>query len=135
MRDVGGEDWTTVMGLLDSGSQGSCVNKRLSHSALTNPKLKSDPVTMIMADGNRSPSAITHYHDVVVRVAGSEERMALDSSSLSHDLIFGIPWHRKHNPHIDYEEETLTFRSEFCRQHCTHYGQTVRLYRRDDKPE
>jgi hypothetical protein len=129
IKDVDGDGWTLVMGLLDSGSQGSCVNKRLSQNALTHPIQKPNPVTMIMTDGNRSPSAITHYHLVTIRVAGSEELMALDSAPLSHDLIFGIPWHRKHNPHIDYENETLTFRSEYCRRHCAHHGQTVRLYR------
>jgi hypothetical protein len=135
MKDENGKDWTSVMGLLDSGSQGSCVNQRLSHKVLTNPELKSNPVTMIMADGNRSPSAITHYHLATIRIAGHEELIALDSAPLSHDLIFGMPWHRKHNPYIDYQDETLTFRSEFCRQHCAHYGKTILLYSRDDRPE
>ena len=46
-----------------------------------------------------------HHHFVTIRVAGSEERVTLDAAPLSHDMIFGAPWLRKHNPLIDFEEE------------------------------
>jgi hypothetical protein len=89
IKDIDGDGWTLVMRLLDSSSQSSCVNKRLSQNVLTDLKSKSNPVTMIMADENRSASAITSSHFVTVHIAGNEELVALDSASLSHNLIFG----------------------------------------------
>ena len=92
VRDKKGGAWTMTRGLLDSGSQGSCVNQPFSRDVLTTNKLKSTPTTMIMADGNNSPAGpITHYNPVAVRIARHKEQLALDTTSLSHDLIFGMP--------------------------------------------
>ena len=63
--------------------------------------------------------------------------VALDTMSLSHPIILGMPWHKEHNHHIDYQKNTLTFDSESCRQCCSHYGKTVPLrscYRKPQKP-
>lgn len=126
------EDWTVTRGLLDSGSQGSCVNKVFSTDALTDHRLKQTPTTMIMADGHDSPAGpITQYNPAKIRVAGHEEEIALDATSLSHPIILGMPWHKKHNPRIDYRGNTMTFDSEYCREGCSHYGKTVPLHTAD----
>jgi hypothetical protein len=126
------KDWTVVRGLLDSGSQGSCVNKTLSTNALTNHRMKPSPTTMIMADGHNSPMGpITQYNPIRLRVAGHEEDIALDTASLSHPIILGMPWHKKHNPRIDYQKNTLTFNSAYCHQNCRHYSKTIPLHPTD----
>ena len=125
-------DWTVMRGLLDSGSQGSCVNKALSTDALTDHREKTTPTTMIMADGHDSPMGpITQYNPVKVRIAGHEEQLALDTASLSHPIILGMPWHNRHNPKIDYSRNTITFDSDYCRANCSHYGTTVPLHPKD----
>ena len=131
------KDWTVTRGLLDSGSQGSCVNKALSTDALTDHREKTTPTTMIMADGHDSPAGpITQYNPVKIRIAGHEEPLALDTASLSHPIILGMPWHKRHNPKIDYPRNTMTFDSDYCRTNCRHYGTTVPLHPRDrPKPE
>jgi len=133
--DVGvkdGEGFTTQRGLVDSGSQGSCIQRELSKDALTTHKLKPSPTVMVMADGNQSPAGpITHHDITTICIAGHEEQVALDVASLSHPLIIGMPWLRKHNPHIDYHADTMTFRSDFCRQNCEHYDRTIALYPTD----
>ena len=126
VRDQSGKGFTATRGLLDSGSQGSCVNQKFSQDVLTDHKLKATPTTLIMADGNNSPAGpITHYDHVTARIAGHEEQLALDTTSLSHPIILGMPWHKKHNPRIDYPNDTLTFDSESCRENCDHYGKTI----------
>ena len=132
VRDQSGKGFTATRGLLDSGSQGSCVNQKFSQDVLTDHKLKATPTTLIMADGNNSPAGpITHYDHVTARIAGHEEQLALDTTSLSHPIILGMPWHKKHNPRIDYPNDTLTFDSESCRENCDHYGKTIALHSSD----
>ncbi|HXJ96583.1 MAG TPA: retropepsin-like aspartic protease, partial [Terriglobia bacterium] len=128
------KDWTVTRGLLDSGSQGSCVNKALSTDALTDHREKATPTTMIIADGHDSPAGpIIQYNSVKIRIAGQEEQLALDTASLSHPIILGMPWHKRHNPKIDYPRNTMTFDSEYCRKHCHHYGRTVPLHPKDSE--
>jgi hypothetical protein len=57
-----GKRFTTQRALVDGGSQGNCIQKKLFKDAPTTHNLKSSPTTMIMADGNCSPTGpITHY--------------------------------------------------------------------------
>jgi hypothetical protein len=134
VKDQDGGDLVSTRGMLDSGSQGSCVNRIFSHDALTNHHLKPIPTTVIMADGNNFRAGpITHYNRVTVSIAGHEEPLALDTTSLSHPIILGMPWHKKHNPEIDYMNNTLTFASEYCRTNCSHYGQTIPLHSSDQE--
>ena len=80
--------WTVTRRLLDSGSQGSCVNKALSTDALTDHHEKTTPMTMIMADRHDSPAEpITQYNPVNIYIASHEEQLALDTTSLSHPII------------------------------------------------
>jgi len=128
LREATGGDWINLRALLDTGSQGDCINQELSENHLTNHCLKPKPATMVMADGTHSSAGqITHYDPVVLRTAGHEEQASLDIASLSHGMILGMPWHKKHNPRIDYPNDVLTFCSDFCRENCSHYGKSVPL--------
>jgi hypothetical protein len=127
-----GKRFMTQRALVDGGSQGNCIQEELSKDAPATHKLKSSPTTMIMADGNHSSAGpIIHFDARTVRIAGHIEQLALDIAPLSHLLILGMPWLRKHNPHIDYHSDTMTFNSAFCRQNCEHWGRTITLYPTD----
>jgi hypothetical protein len=135
IRDCSGTGFVQTRGLLNSGSQGSCINQVFSNNVLTIHKLKPSLTTVIMADGNYSPAGpITRYDTVTIRIAGHEEQLALDTMSLAHPIILGMPWHRLHNPCIEYQNNTLTFDSESCRQHCDHHGKTIPLHPQDLDP-
>ena len=126
------KDWTVTRGLLNSGSQGSCVNKALSTDAPTDHREKATPTTMIMADGYDSPAGpITQYNPVKIQTVGHEEQLALDAASLSHPIILGMPWHKRHNPKIDYPGNTMTFDSNYCRANCSYYSTTISLHPTD----
>jgi len=132
VKERDGKEFTKVRGLLDSGSQGSCVNRELSTEVLTDHRVRSFPKIMIMADGNESPSGpITHYDPVTLRIAGGEEQVALDTATIAHSIILGMPWHKKHNPRINYQNDTVTFGSNSCRKSCEHYGRTIPLHPTD----
>jgi hypothetical protein len=135
VKDQDGGISTVTRGMLDSGSQGSCVNRKFSPHALTSHHLKPTPTAVIMADGSNSQAGpITHYNRVTACIAGHEEQLALDTTALSHPIILGMPWHKKHNPNIDYQNNTLTFASEYCRMNCGHYGKTIPLHSSDQDP-
>jgi hypothetical protein len=103
VKDRNNGGYVSTTGLLDSGSQGSCINKAFSHNTLTSHRLKDTPITVVMAERNQSSAGpVTHFNTVDVCIAGHEERLALDTMSLSHPVILGIPWHKEHNPRIDY---------------------------------
>jgi len=128
-------DWTVTRGLLDSGSQGSCVNKALLTDALTDHREKTTPTTMIMVDGYDSPAGpIIQYNPVKIHVAGHKEPLTLDTALLSHPIILGMPWHKRHNSKIDYPGNTMTFDSGYCRANCRHYGTIIPLHPKD-RPE
>ena len=135
-KDPDSGEWRTVRALLDSGSQGDCINRELSENYLTTRCLKSKPTTMIMADGNCSPAGpITHYSPINLRIAGHEECISMDIACLSHKIILGMLWHKKHSPKIDYQKNILQFTSKFCRRHCGHYGRSVPLHPERTTPE
>ena len=39
-----------------------------------------------------------------------------------------MPWLRKHDPAIHFGSNLLTFNSPYCREKCSHYGQTIPLH-------
>jgi len=86
------KNWTVMRGLLNSGSQGSCINKVLSTDVLTNHGEKTTPMTMIMADEyDSSVERITQYNPVRIRITGHKEPLTLDTIALSHPVILGMP--------------------------------------------
>jgi len=49
-------------------------------------------------------------------------------------MILGMPWHKTHNPKIDYSGNTITFDPKYYHLNCYCYSKTVLLDPRD-KPE
>src|SRR5215471_16640109 len=133
-QDERGGKWYETRALLDGGSQGSCINTKVSSNYLTSHTPKSTPTSMIMADGNVSTQGpITHYNPVNLRIGGSTEEYGLDITSLSHNILLGSPWLRRHNPTFNFRQGELTFLSDYCRHSCSHYGKTITLHR-ESKP-
>ena len=81
-----------MMGLLDSSSQGSYINKVYSHSILLDHNLKAIPITIVMADGSHSSAGpITHFDTISTHITGHKEQLALDIMSLIYSIILGMP--------------------------------------------
>ena len=133
-QDANGGDWFEARALLDGGSQGSCINNKVSENYLVSHTLKPTPTSMIMADGNFSTAGpITHYDPIHLRIGGNVEPYGLDITPLSHTIILGAPWLRRHNPTFNFREGELTFLSDYCRHCCSHYGKMITLHR-ESKP-
>ena len=42
-------------------------------------------------------------------------------------VVLGLPWLRRHDVHIGFARNTLTFDSEFCLHHCCTHGNAVMI--------
>src|SRR5213075_3033139 len=126
--------WYEARALLDGGSQGSCIDNKVSESCLFSHVPKPIPTIMIMADGTFSTTGpITHYNPIKLCVGGNVEPYALDTTPLGHSILLGTPWLSRHNPVVNFRQGELTFLSDYCHHYCTHYGKTIPLHR-ESKP-
>ena len=128
-QDVNGGDWFEARALLDEGSQGSCINNKVSESYLVSHTPKPTPTSMIMMDGNFSTTGpIMHYDLIHLCIGGNVKPYGLDITPLSHAIILSAPWLSWHNPTFNFQEGELTFLSDYCRHCCSHYGKTITLH-------
>src|SRR4030081_1523676 len=62
---------------------------------------------------------ITHIAHVDIDINGHTEKQIFYITNLGkYDIILGKPWLSKHNPHIDWAENAVTFNSNYCRTRC-----------------
>ena len=79
-----------------------------------------NPRRLFLADGEPTQSGdITHVAHVDIDINGHTEKQIFYITNLGkYDIILGKPWLAKHNPHIDWTENAVTFNSNYCRTRC-----------------
>jgi hypothetical protein len=104
--------------LVDSGaSQNYCCTQFMQRAGIKGPTLLSDETVML---GNGTRQKVTHLlPDLTVSIENYKQRLACYATDLGgqYDLILGKPWLAMHNPHIDWEKNTVTFQAH-GREHC-----------------
>jgi len=95
----------TVKALLDSGTTGMFMDKRMAAKHRFKLQRLERPVAVRNVDGtNNSGGAITHQVEVNVYYKSHVERMRMDMCDLEKiDVILGMPWLQAHNPEINWE--------------------------------
>jgi hypothetical protein len=102
----------TVRVLLDSGSQLNIINSDLArrHSS----SIRHLPVPRLATTVDGSPLSTGPIDSILIgrlTIGEYEDEVALHLAATSSvDIILGIPWHRRHNPDIDYTRNTLLLR-------------------------
>jgi len=93
----------TVKALLDSGTTGMFMDKRMAAKHRFKLQRLERPVAVRNVDGtNNSGGAITHQVEVNVYYKSHVERMRMDICDLEKiDVILGMPWLQAHNPEIN----------------------------------
>ena len=108
----------TASALLDCRAQGSLINNKFVQLYTIPLKPKPKPMILRLADGQTSHNKdLTQYAPVQLQLQDHHEHIALDVSTITHDIILGLPWFEKHNPTIDWETRTLSFDSDQCKAH------------------
>jgi Reverse transcriptase (RNA-dependent DNA polymerase)/RNase H-like domain found in reverse transcriptase len=107
--------------MLDSGSSGfAFVDLDYAHKNKLQRIPLHTPKDIRMFDGTEPRSGrITHCVRVELEMDNHREWMFMFITALSgYPVILGIPWLRRHNPHVDWALSTLTLNSSYCRWNC-----------------
>ncbi|KAH0603433.1 uncharacterized protein H6S33_007755 [Morchella sextelata] len=124
-----GLSWT-VKGK-DEGAQGSflfdtgCTGAILNQSFVKKhgiPLVRRDqPLTMFDAQGDVMMGGGEYYtHPVRMTMGDHKETLRWEVATLEEGMTGYLPisWARKHNPDINWELNTMSWRSDYCKQNC-----------------
>jgi len=99
--------------MIDSGATGNFISTRYVTSQHLNWKLKRNPYRLTLADGSPVSQEGGWVRKEVylpeLSFGKHQEPITLDTISMDHDLILGMPWLRKHNPEVDWDRQKLAF--------------------------
>ena len=103
----------TTTALIDCGATGNFIDPSLISRLL----LPSRPIPALQAfnvDGTvNKQGRITAATTIHCQAAGFEDDLTLMIVSLGRpQIVLGMPWLTKHNPHIDWEKKTVTLDAE-----------------------
>jgi Reverse transcriptase (RNA-dependent DNA polymerase)/RNase H-like domain found in reverse transcriptase/Integrase zinc binding domain/Chromo (CHRromatin Organisation MOdifier) domain/gag-polyprotein putative aspartyl protease len=108
---------TRVRAMLDSGAQGNFISRKAIDKAGPCQIKRRKPYALHVANGQPMPGTplITEQTTVHLEIQGHEEMITLDVlTEASHEIILGLPWLRKHNPHIDWDSNRLSLERCKC---------------------
>ena len=87
------------------------------------------PQDLTVADGRSvSSRTITHTIQISFTLEAHTKTLKLFVTTLGqYPVVLGLPWLQKHDPHIHFHENTVTFDSKRCLEHCisTHQAMTI----------
>jgi hypothetical protein len=105
--------------LLDSGADDNFISSRLVRK-LKIATIRMDTTFQVrLADGETEKKNIQFKTcPILIRIGDHYERIEFFITELIDDGILGITWLKTHNPHIDWNNAYITFKSEYCMQSC-----------------
>lgn len=111
---------STVSVLVDLGADSSFISKSFCELNGIVTRDLTSPIQLYLGTGKQSDSGpITQSTlPLQLNLDGHIETRVFLVTTLSHDIILGIPWLKDHNPSIDWAVGTLHFKSDFCLTNC-----------------
>ena len=115
--------------MADCGATTSFIDSLFAHLHGLNFSLLQHPRDLTVADGRPvSSGTITHTVQISFTLGAHTETLELFVTTLGqYPVVLGLPWLRKHDPRIRFKDNTITFNSEHCLEHCntTHQAMTI----------
>jgi hypothetical protein len=111
--------------MLDSGATGKgFIDETFAHTnKFTLYKLRTRRRLNVVDGRPSSAGDVTHVAKLNMEIKGHKEKMLFYVTKLGkYDIILGKPWLTDHNPHVNWSENIVTFRSDHCRTHCLAKG-------------
>ncbi|CAD6939821.1 unnamed protein product [Tilletia controversa] len=114
--------------MIDSGATASFLDISFAQNHHLPSFKLSEPLPLNVIDGRPiSSGPVTHSSEVPLHIDTHQERLSLHLTTLDRYLIvLGIPWLRRHNPHIDWSRNSITFSSSLCLKSCRAPDPSVR---------
>ena len=119
---------TTAM--IDCGASTSFIERTYVDQHAIPLERKKKPNETTAVDGRPLEGGpTTHHANMTLRINNHEEAITLHNICIgSAPVILGRPWLRKHNPQIDWKNDTVSFTSKYCADNClptSHYARVV----------
>ncbi len=104
--------------LLDCGATACFIDQKTA--GLLTQKVLVPAEKLSLFDGNETSSGkISHVVQGWLSIMNHKEENTFRVTKLgAYDIVLGLPWLKSHNPNIDWEKQSLSFSSTFCKNHC-----------------
>ena len=114
------EKTATGRAMIDSGAQMNVVHWRYVKEAKL-PFYKQNKTNEMAAVNGEVVFQITHELRGKLKIGSHQEDITLAIADLGDvDIILGMEWLRKHEPQIQWREESVEFNSTYCKKNCNH---------------
>ncbi|KAE8222388.1 hypothetical protein CF319_g4403 [Tilletia indica] len=106
--------------MIDSGATASFLDLSFAQEHKLPSSQLPEPLPLNVIDGRPiSSGPVTHSSHVPLSIDTHQETVQLHLTTLDrYPIVLGIPWLRKHNPHIDWSRNSVTFSSSLCLKSC-----------------
>lgn len=105
--------------LLDSGASGNFISASLVSSNNIPVIPKKIPEDLRLATGLLSSSPVSSETiSLEIHIGDHKESTSFDITNLAFPIILGLPWFKRHNPVVDWVQETVLFNSVHCLDSC-----------------
>jgi hypothetical protein len=107
--------------LFDTGCTGAILNQSFVRKHGIPLVRRDQPLTMYDAQGDVMMGGGEYYtHPVCMTMGDHKETLRWEVATLEEGMTGYLPisWARKHNPDINWELNTMSWRSDYCKQNC-----------------
>ena len=116
----GEKETVTINAIIDSGATEDFIDQEVCNKHRIKMIRAKNPREIYLADGKPSAMGpVTHMTKVLMDICSHKELATFQVANLqNHEVILGMPWLRKHNPTIDWNDKKITFNDERCTTWC-----------------
>ena len=116
----GNMETVTINAMIDSGAMEDFIDQEVCNKHGIKMIKATNPREIYLADGKTSTMGpVTHMTKVPMDLSRHRELATFQVANLqNHEVILGMPWLRKHNPTIDWNDKKITFNDERCTTWC-----------------
>jgi len=107
-----------TLAMLDSGSAGNFIHPTevLQLGLVVQPREQPLAVTHVL--GGKG-GQVTQQVKCTINIGDHLEEITLDVVPIGkHAVILGLPWLRVHQPYIAWQDNTVSFPSDYCKENC-----------------
>ena len=110
----------TINAMIDSGATEDLINQEVCNKHGIKIIKAKNPREIYLVEGKPSAMGlVTHMTKVPMDISSHRKLATFQVANLqNYEVILGMPWLRKHNPTIDWNDKKITFNDERCTTWC-----------------